>query len=133
MRHKILVTTANEVQGRRIVRYLGVVRGIVVRAPGFGRSLTGALAAIGGGNIREFEEVCEEARAEAHARMVDHAGQRQADAIVAMRYDATEFSQGITEVLAYGTAVQLEPAEEGAAEVAQAEPVQSQAAPPREA
>ncbi len=124
MKHKIIVTTANEIQNRRVIRYLGIVRGIVVRAPGFGRSLTGAFAAMGGGNIREFEDVCEEARSEAHARMVDHAGEREADAILAMRYDATEFSQGITEVLAYGTAVKLEPVEEiTAAEVVPAEPV----------
>jgi uncharacterized protein YbjQ (UPF0145 family) len=109
MKKKIMVTTANEFQGRKITRYLGVVRGIVVRSPGIGRSFTGGLAALGGGNITQFEEVCEEARAEAHARMVEHAGDRDADAIVAMRYDATEFSQGITEMLAYGTAVQLEP------------------------
>jgi uncharacterized protein YbjQ (UPF0145 family) len=123
MPRKILVTTANEVQGRRITRYLGVVRGIVVRAPGIGRSLTGAFAALGGGNIREFEEVCEEARAEAHARMVDHAGERDADAIIAMRYDATDFAQGVTEVLAYGTAVRLEPGEDDDGEIARAEPV----------
>ena len=112
MKRKVIVTTANEIEGRRIAEYLGIVRGIVVRSPGFGRSFTGAFAAIGGGNIREFEEVCEEARAEAHGRMMDHAREREADAIIAMRYDATEFQQGITEVLAYGTAVKLEPGPE---------------------
>ena len=109
MRRKIIVTTANEIQGRRIACHLGIVRGIVVRAAGFGRQLSGAISAIGGGNIREFEQVCEEARAEAHARMVDQAGERDADAIVAMRYDDTQFYPGITEIIAYGTAVQLEP------------------------
>jgi uncharacterized protein YbjQ (UPF0145 family) len=112
VKRKLLVTTANEIQGRTITQYLGIVRGLVVRAPGFGASLSGAFAAIGGGNIREFEEVCEEARAEAHARMVDHAREREADAIIAMRYDATEFAQGCTEVLAYGTAVKLEGVEQ---------------------
>jgi uncharacterized protein YbjQ (UPF0145 family) len=112
MKRKLIVTTGNEVQGRRITQYLGVVRGIVVRAPGFGRSIAGAFAAIGGGNISQYEEVCEEARADAYARMTDHARDKDADAIIAMRYDATEFSQGITEVLAYGTAVKLEPVEE---------------------
>jgi uncharacterized protein YbjQ (UPF0145 family) len=116
---KLLVTTGNDIAGRRIVQYLGVVRGIVVRSPGFGRSLSGSFAAIGGGNIPQFEEVCEEARREAYARMIDHAGDKGADGIIAMRYDATEFSQGITEVLAYGTAVKLEPVNE----VMEAEPV----------
>jgi uncharacterized protein YbjQ (UPF0145 family) len=110
MDRELCVTTANEIEGRAIARYLGVVRGLVVRAPGFGRGLAGAFAAIGGGNIREFEEVCEEARAEAFERMLAHARDLQADAVVGMRYDATEFSQGITEVLAYGTAVALAPA-----------------------
>ena len=64
---------------------------------------------MGGGNIREYEDVCEEARREAHLRMVDHAAERDADAIIAMRYDATEIGQQMTEVLAYGTAVRLEP------------------------
>jgi uncharacterized protein YbjQ (UPF0145 family) len=109
MKRKILVTTANEIQERKVIRYLGIVRGIVVRSPGVGRNIAGAFAALGGGNIRQFEEVCEEARSEAHARMVDHAAERQADAVIAMRYDATPFSEGIAEVLAYGTAVQLDP------------------------
>jgi uncharacterized protein YbjQ (UPF0145 family) len=93
------------------VKYLGVVRGIVVRSPGWSRSISGSLAALGGGNIREFEEVCEEARAEAYARMLDHARDKDADAVIAMRYDATDFAEGITEVLAYGTAVRLDPAD----------------------
>jgi uncharacterized protein YbjQ (UPF0145 family) len=113
VKHKLIVTTGNDVAGRRIVHYLGVVRGLVVRSPGFGQRFTGSLtAAFSGGNIREFEDVCEEGRREAYARMVDHAGDKGADAIIAMRYDATEFAQGITEVLAYGTAVQLEPLDE---------------------
>ena len=104
-RRRLIVTTGNEVHGRTIVRYLGIVRGIVVRSLGFGRSISGALSAIGGGNIREYEEVCEEARREAYARMTDHAKDKDADAIIGMRYDATEFAQSTTEVLAYGTAV----------------------------
>ena len=109
---RLIVTTGNEVAGRRIVRYLGVVRGIVVRSPGWARSFTGSFAALGGGNVREFEEVAEEARAEAYGRMLDHAKEKDADAIIGMRYDATDFSQGITEVLAYGTAVHLDPVDE---------------------
>jgi len=108
MSQKLIVTTTNGVQGYRITRYLGVARGIVVRSPGIGRAFSASFSAMGGGNIREYEEVCEEARREAHARMVDHAAERGADAIIGMRYDATEMSQSLTEVLAYGTAVQLE-------------------------
>lgn len=109
MGQKLIVTTTNDVAGYRIVEYLGIARGIVVRSPGIGRSFTASFSAIGGGNIREFEDVCEEARREAHARMVDHASDRGADAIIGMRYDATEMAQNMTEVLAYGTAVHLEP------------------------
>jgi uncharacterized protein YbjQ (UPF0145 family) len=123
MKHKIIVTTGNDVPGHRILRSLGIVRGIVVRAAGIGRSITGAFAALGGGNIRQFEELCEEARSEAHARMIDHAVDRHADAIIGMRYDATEFSQGITEVLAYGTAVKLEMPEEPVATVEEVQPL----------
>jgi uncharacterized protein YbjQ (UPF0145 family) len=108
MSQKLIVTTTNDVQGYRITRYLGVARGIVVRSPGFGRAMSASFSAMGGGNVREYEEVCEEARREAHARMVDHAAEREADAIIGMRYDATEMGQNLTEVLAYGTAVQLE-------------------------
>lgn len=103
----MIVTTGNEVEMGKISQYLGVVRGIVVRATGIGRGFIGGLKALGGGNIEEWSEVCESARQEAFARMVQHAQEIGADAIVGMRYDATEFSQGATEVLAYGTAVKL--------------------------
>ena len=109
---RVIVTTGNEVSGRRVARYLGVVRGIVVRAASWSQNVAGSFAALGGGNIAAFEEVCEEARAEAYARMVDHARDKGADAVIAMRYDATDFREGITEVLAYGTAVQLDPSDE---------------------
>jgi uncharacterized protein YbjQ (UPF0145 family) len=116
MGQRLIVTTTNEVAGYRVVEYLGVARGIVVRSPGIGRSFTASFSAIGGGNIREYEDMCEEARREAHARMVDHASDRGADAIIGMRYDATEMAQNMTEVLAYGTAVQLAPLEPRRAE-----------------
>lgn len=103
----MIVTTGNDVAGRQVVEYLGVVRGIVVRATGIGRGIIGGLKSIAGGNIEEWSVVCENARMEAFNRMVAHAHQIQADAIIAMRYDATEFTQGSTEVLAYGTAVKL--------------------------
>lgn len=105
----MIVTTGNDVSGREIAQYLGIVRGIVVRATGIGRGLVGGLRSIGGGNIPEFARVCEEAREHAYALMAQHAQQVGADAVIAFRYDATEFLQGSTEVLAYGTAVKLRP------------------------
>jgi uncharacterized protein YbjQ (UPF0145 family) len=106
---QLIVTTGNEVAGHDIVKYLAIVRGIVVRATGIGQGLLGSLRALGGGNIIEFTEVCEAARHDAYQQMVQHATEMGADAIIGMRYDATEFMQGSTEVLAYGTAVRLAP------------------------
>ena len=103
----LIVTTGNDAAGREIAEYLGVVRGIVVRATGIGRSFLGGLKAIAGGNVETFTHVCEQARLEASNRMVRHAQEIGADAIIAMRYDAAEFFQGTTEVLCYGTAVKL--------------------------
>ena len=103
----MIVTTGIEVQGKQIVEYLGVVRGIVVRATGLGRGIIGGLKSLAGGNIEEWSVVCEAARMEAFNRLVQHAHEIGADAIIGMRYDATEFTQGSTEVLAYGTAVRL--------------------------
>lgn len=103
----MIVTTGFEIQDKRIEQYLGVVRGIVVRATGIGRGIVGGFKSILGGNIEEWSVVCEQARMEAFNRMVQHAHEIGADAIIGMRYDATEFSQGATEVLAYGTAVKL--------------------------
>jgi uncharacterized protein YbjQ (UPF0145 family) len=104
---EIIVTTSNDVEGHRITRYLGVVRGIVVRSTGFSKSFVGAFKSLAGGNIQEYIEVCEAARHEAYSQMLAHAAELGASAIIGMRYDATEFSQGVTEVLAYGTAVEL--------------------------
>jgi uncharacterized protein YbjQ (UPF0145 family) len=106
---QLIVTTGNEVAGHDIVKYLAIVRGIVVRATGIGQGLLGSLRALGGGNIIEFTEVCEAARHDAYQQMVQHGLEMGADAIIGMRYDATEFMQGSTEVLAYGTAVRLAP------------------------
>ena len=103
----MIVTSGNEVSGHSISKYLGIVRGIVVRSPNIAQGLLGGLKQIVGGNIESYAEVCELAREEAYQRMVQHAQERDADAIVGMRYDATEFAQGVTEVLAYGTAVKL--------------------------
>ena len=103
----MIVTTGNEIAGRSITSYIGIVRGIVVRSPTIGQGFLGGLKQIVGGNIESYAEVCEAAREEAYQRMVEHAREKGADAIIAMRYDATEFTQGVTEVLAYGTAVKL--------------------------
>jgi uncharacterized protein YbjQ (UPF0145 family) len=105
-----MVTSANELAGYRIVRNFGIVRGITVRS----RSVLGNLAAgiqtIIGGNISILTELCERAREEAYEILLQHAAQHGANAIVCMRYDANEVMQGVTEVLAYGTAVQVEKA-----------------------
>jgi uncharacterized protein YbjQ (UPF0145 family) len=103
----MIVTTGNEIAGRPIAGYIGIVRGIVVRSPSIAQGFFGGLKQIVGGNIESYAEVCETAREEAYQRMVQHAEEKEADAIISMRYDATEFSQGVTEVLAYGTAVKL--------------------------
>ena len=107
MNRNLIVTTGNDVAGKEIAEYLGIVRGIVVRATGIGRGIVGGLKSIAGGNVEMFTTVCEQARLEASNRMVQHALEIGADAIIGMRYDATEFSQGTSEVLAYGTAVKL--------------------------
>jgi uncharacterized protein YbjQ (UPF0145 family) len=104
---RIIVTTANDVSGYRVSQYLGVVRGIVVRTLNIGAGILAGFKQLAGGNIKEYVDVCETARHEAYAQMMAHAEEMGAHAIIAMRYDATEFSQGVTEVLAYGTAVTL--------------------------
>lgn len=103
----IVVSTGNEIAGQKIVEYLGIVRGIVVRSTGIARGIAGGLRSIVGGDIPEYVAVCEEARQRAYNQMLAHAQQLGANAIIAFRYDATEFAQGTTEVLAYGTAVRL--------------------------
>jgi uncharacterized protein YbjQ (UPF0145 family) len=103
----MIVTTGNEIGGHSITAYIGIVRGIVVRSPSITQGLLGGLKQIVGGNIESYAEVCEVAREEAYGRMVQHAQEKGANAVIGMRYDATEFAQGVTEVLAYGTAVKL--------------------------
>jgi uncharacterized protein YbjQ (UPF0145 family) len=104
---KPVVTTGNEVAGRTIAAYLGIVRGIVVRSPTIGQGIMGGLQQLVGGNNETYAEVCEAARRDAFDRMRAHARAIKADAVIGMRYDATEFAAGVTEVLAYGTAVKL--------------------------
>ena len=104
----MIVTSSNDIAGRSIGEYIGIVRGIVVRSPSIAQGVMGGLKSIVGGNIESYAKVCETAREEAYARMLQQAQLKGADAIIAMRYDATEFAPGITEVLAYGTAVKLD-------------------------
>lgn len=103
----MIITTGNEVAGRPITKYIGIARGIVVRTPTIAQGFVGGLKSIVGGNIEEYAKVCEQAREEAYERMVAHATKMGADAVIGMRYDATDFTQSATEVLAYGTAVKL--------------------------
>ena len=104
----MMVTTTQELPGYRIVRNYGIVRGIIVRSRSLLGSLGAGLQTILGGNITILTELCEHTREEAYELMMQHAAEHGANAIIAMRYDATEIMQGVTEVLAYGTAVQVE-------------------------
>ena len=103
-----MVTTAFELPGYRIVRNLGVVRGIVVRSRNVFASIGAGLQTILGGNITILTQLCEKTRQDALLMMMEHATQHGANAIIAARYDANELMQGVTEVLAYGTAVIVE-------------------------
>jgi uncharacterized protein YbjQ (UPF0145 family) len=105
-----MVTTANSLEGYRIIRHLGVVRGIVVRSRSVVGNFLAGLQMLVGGNITLYSNLCEQARLEAFNLMLQHAGELGANAILAMRYDATEITSGVTEVLAYGTAVVVQPA-----------------------
>ena len=103
-----LTTTTFELDGYRVVQTLGVVRGITVRSRSIFGTIGGSLQTLLGGNITLFSELCERTRAEAFELMVGHAEELGANAIVGIRYDATEVMQGVTEVLCYGTAVVVE-------------------------
>ena len=105
----LLITTTNELEGHRVIRQLGVVRGLTVRSRSVLGTLGASLQTILGGNITLYSELAEKARQEAFDLMVQHAQERGANAILAMRYDANEITDGVTEVLAYGTAVVVEP------------------------
>lgn len=105
-----MITTTNSLQGYRIVRQLGVVRGVTVRSRSFGGQLAAGLRSLAGGQIHEYISLCEETRAEAFDFMIQHAEQLGANAILGVRYDATELAENMTEVLAYGTAIEAEPA-----------------------
>ena len=104
-----LVTTAFDLPGYRVVRNYGVVRGIVVRSRGVGGNFLAGLQTLFGGNITIYTELCEKARGDAFRLMLRHAADEGGNAVIGMRYDANEVMAGVTEVLAYGTAVVVEP------------------------
>jgi uncharacterized protein YbjQ (UPF0145 family) len=104
-----MVTTTMDLPGYKIVRNLGVVRGIVVRSRSVVGNFVGGIQTLFGGNITIYTELCERARMDTYRDMKQHAAQLGANAIVGMRYDATELMAGLTEVLCYGTAVVVEP------------------------
>ncbi len=103
-----LTTTAFELPGYRIVKSFGVVRGIIVRSRSVVGNIGAGIQSLFGGNITLYTSLCEQAREDAFNQMLAHAGQLGANAVVGVRYDATEITSGITEVLCYGTAVTVE-------------------------
>ena len=104
-----MVTTAFTLEGYSIERNLGIVRGIIVRSRSVLGTLGASLQTLVGGDITLFSNLCEETRAHAFQRMAEHAAQLGANAVIGVRYDATEIMQGVTEVLCYGTAVVVKP------------------------
>ena len=105
----MLVSTSNDVPGQRVVRHIGVVRGITVRSRSVIGNFAGGIQSLFGGKLSVFVNLAETARQEAYDHKAQHAQEQGANAIIAMRYDANEIMEGITEVLAYGTAVVVEP------------------------
>jgi uncharacterized protein YbjQ (UPF0145 family) len=103
-----LITTANTLDGYRITRQLGIIRGITVRSRSVLGNLAGTVQSFFGGELSIYIQLCEKAREDAYLHMIEHAGQAGANAIICMRYDANDVMEGITEVLAYGTAVVVE-------------------------
>ncbi len=106
----MLVSTTNDIPGHRIVRHIGIVRGITVRSRSALGNLAGGIQSLFGGKLTMFVSLAETARQEAYDHLVQHAAESGANAVIAMRYDANEIMEGITEVLAYGTAVVVEDA-----------------------
>jgi len=103
-----LTTTTFELKVYRVVKSFGVVRGIVVRSRSIVGNFGASIQALFGGNISLYTELCEQTREEAFNKMLTHAGQLGANAVIGVRYDATEIAPGITEVLCYGTGVSVE-------------------------
>jgi uncharacterized protein YbjQ (UPF0145 family) len=102
------ITTAFDLPGKKIAKNLGIVKGITVRSRSIVGTIGGSLQTLIGGNISLFSELCEKTRKEAYDLMVQHASDKGANAVIGVRYDATELLQGVTEVLCYGTAVVVE-------------------------
>ena len=105
----MLVSTSNDIAGHRIVRHIGLVRGITVRSRSVIGNFAGGIQSLFGGKLSVFVGLAETARQEAYDHLIQHATEAGGNAIIAMRYDANEIMEGITEVLAYGTAVVGEP------------------------
>ncbi|TFF33745.1 YbjQ family protein [Mucilaginibacter psychrotolerans] len=105
-----LITTSNTLEGYKVTKHLGVVRGITVRSRSVVGNFAGGIQSLFGGRLSVYVELCENAREEAYQLLIQHARALGANAIINMRYDANEVMQGITEVLAYGTAVVVEKA-----------------------
>ena len=103
-----MITTSTQMEGYRVTKNLGVVRGITVRSRSLFGNIAGGIQTLFGGQISIYIELCEKTREEAFQQMIQHANERGANAILNMRYDANEVMGGVTEVLAYGTAVILE-------------------------
>ena len=104
-----LVTTTFELPGMRVTRSMGLVRGIVVRSRSVVGNIGASIQQFFGGNISLYTSMCEQARSEAYEIMIRHAAHVGANAVIGVRYDATEIGPGVTEVLCYGTAVQVAP------------------------
>ncbi len=109
--HTDMTTTTFTLENHRVIHTLGVVRGIVVRSRSVFGTIGASLQTIVGGNITLYTDLCEKTREEAYEIMMAHAERRGANAVVGVRYDATEIAKGVTEVLCYGTAVVVEPLE----------------------
>ncbi len=107
--HRSMTTTAFTIDGYKIVKSLGIIRGITVRSRSIFGTIGGSLQTIFGGNISLFTQLCEKSRLDAFDMMLKHADQLEANGVIGVRYDANEIMQGVTEVLCYGTAVLVEP------------------------
>lgn len=108
-----IATTTFTIEGYRIVEYLGIVRGVIVRSPTISQGFFGGFKSILGGQIKEYIEMCEQTRQDATAEMMKHARDLGANAVIGIGYDASEIAQSATEVLCYGTAVRIEATSSG--------------------
>lgn len=106
----MIMTTTMTVDGYRVARYLGIVRGIIVRAPTISQGIMGGLKSVIGGRIGAYTDMCEQARRQAYEQLIDHAIEIGANAVISVSYEGSEVAAGAVEVMAYGTAVVLEPA-----------------------